>query len=259
MLLNYGVGEDSWESLGLQGYPTGLSQRKSILNIHWKDWCWSWSSNTLATWCEELTQWKRPWCWKRLKAGGEGDDRGWDGWMASLTRWTWVWVSSVSWWWTGKPGVLQFMGSQRVRHEWVTELNWTDSIKILKISVGSLKRLIHRVANSSSGAWLRRSVSLPTSLLPQPIRCVIKSRWPHTLYTSLTHEAASLVSLSLSVKWKVELDQGFPAGIAANWNHFHWRWSPGTSRWVIPKVILTSLPKAERPLGFLDAQDPFYS
>ena len=70
--------------------------------------------------------WKRPWCWERLKAGGEGDDRGWDGWMASPTRWTWVWVSSGSWWWTGKPGVLQCMGLQRVGHDWMTELNWTE-------------------------------------------------------------------------------------------------------------------------------------
>ena len=73
----------------------------------------------------ELTHWKRPWCWERLGAGGEGDDRGWDGWMASPTRWTWVWVNSGSWWWTGRPGVLWFMGSQRVRHDWATELNWT--------------------------------------------------------------------------------------------------------------------------------------
>ena len=61
-----------------------------------------------------------------LRAGGEGDDRGWDGWMASLTRWTWVWVNSRSWWWTGRSGMLRFMGSQRVRHNWVTELNWTE-------------------------------------------------------------------------------------------------------------------------------------
>ena len=92
--------------------------------MHWKDRCWSWNSNTLATWCEELIHWKRPWCWERLKAGGEGDDRGWDGWMASPTWWTWVWVSSGSWWWTGKPGMLQSMGSQRVGHKWATELNW---------------------------------------------------------------------------------------------------------------------------------------
>ena len=80
----------------------------------------------LATWCEELTHWKRPWCWEGLKAGGEGDDRGWDGWMASPTQWTWVWVDSGSWWWTRRPGVLWFMGSQRVRHDWATELNWTN-------------------------------------------------------------------------------------------------------------------------------------
>ena len=59
-----------------------------------EDWCWSWNSNTLATWCEEMTHWKRPLCWERLKAGGEGDNRGWDGWMASPTQWTWVWASS---------------------------------------------------------------------------------------------------------------------------------------------------------------------
>ena len=84
------------------------------------DWCWSWSSNTLATWCEELTHWKRPWCFERLKARGEGDNRGWDGWMASLTQWTRIWASSGRWWRTGKPGVLQSMGLQRVGHDWVT-------------------------------------------------------------------------------------------------------------------------------------------
>ena len=87
----------------------------------------SWSSNTLAIWCEELTHLKRPWYWERLKAGGDGDDRIWDGWMASLTQWTWAWVNSRSIWWTGRPGVLQSIGSQRVRHTWATELNWTES------------------------------------------------------------------------------------------------------------------------------------
>ena len=86
--------------------------KETVLNIHWKDWCWSWNSNPLATWCE-LTHWKRPWCWERLKVRGH---RGWDGWMASLTQWTWVWVSSGSWWWTGKPGALQSLGLQRVGH-----------------------------------------------------------------------------------------------------------------------------------------------
>ena len=77
---------------------------------------------------KELTHWKRPWCWEGLGAGGEGDDRGWDGWMASPTQWTWVWVNSVRWWWTGRPGVLWFVGSQRVGHDWVTQLNWTEDL-----------------------------------------------------------------------------------------------------------------------------------
>ena len=82
------------------------------------------NSSTLATSCEELTHWKRVLCWEGLGAGGEGDSRGWDGWMASRTWWTWVWVNSGRWWWTGRPGMLQFMGSHRVRHDWATELNW---------------------------------------------------------------------------------------------------------------------------------------
>ena len=97
-----------------QGDQTSQSERKPTLNIHWKNWCWSWSFNALATWCEEPTHWKRLWCWERLRTGGEGDDRGWDGWMASLTRWTWVWASSGSWWWTGKPGMLQSMGHKEL-------------------------------------------------------------------------------------------------------------------------------------------------
>ena len=103
---------------------------KEIQSVHPKgnqSWIfigsWSWNSNTLATWCEELTHWERPWCWERLKVGEAGDDRGWDGWMASPTQWTWVWAGSGSWWWTGKPGMLQSMGLQRVGHDWATELN----------------------------------------------------------------------------------------------------------------------------------------
>ena len=99
---------------------------KDSLYIYCKDWCWSWNSNTLATWCEELTHWKRPWCWEGLEAGGEGNNRGWDGWMASPTQWTWIWVNSGSLWWTGRPGMLRFMGSQRVGHDWAAELNWTE-------------------------------------------------------------------------------------------------------------------------------------
>ena len=112
--LRSSAGEDSWESLGQQRDQT----RKSTLNIQWKDWCWRWSSNTLAIWYEELTYWKRPWCWERLRAEGEGGDRGWDSWMALLTQWTWVWVNSGRQW---RIGVLQSMGSQRAGHNWATE------------------------------------------------------------------------------------------------------------------------------------------
>ena len=98
----------------------GLGQRICTFKI--------WNSSTLAISCEELTHLKRLWCWEGLGAGGEGEDRGWDGWMASLTRWMWVWVNSGSWWWTGRSGMLRFMGLQRVGHDWVTELNWTEPI-----------------------------------------------------------------------------------------------------------------------------------
>ena len=98
----------------------------------WKDWCWSCNSNTLGTWWEELSHWKRPWCWKGLKAGGDRGDRVWDGWMASPTQWTWVWVNSGSWWWIRRPGVLLSMGLQRVGHDWVTEVNWEPGVRIKK-------------------------------------------------------------------------------------------------------------------------------
>ena len=86
-------------------------------------------TNTLATWCEELTQFRSPWFCERLRAGGEGDKRGWDGWMASPTQWTWVWVDSGSWWWTGRPGMLQSMGLQTVG------LNWIEKSRKVKINL----------------------------------------------------------------------------------------------------------------------------
>ena len=92
----------------------GCSLEGLILRLKLQSW---------ATSCEELTHWKRPWCWEGLGAGVEGDDRGGDVWMASPTWCTWVWVNSGSWWWTGRPGVLQFMGSQSDTTE---RLNWTE-------------------------------------------------------------------------------------------------------------------------------------
>ena len=101
----------------------GLKEiRPVFIGIHWKDWCWSQNSNTLDTWCEELTYLKRVWCWERLKTGEEGDDRGWDGWMASPTGWTWVWIHSRSWWWTGRPGTVLGVAESDMP-KW---LNWIE-------------------------------------------------------------------------------------------------------------------------------------
>ena len=131
MLLNSSVGEDSWESLGLQG--TAVSNQSILKEISpeysLERLMLKLKLQYLATWCEELTHFKRPWCWERLNAG-EGEDRGWAGWMASLTWWTWVAASSGSWWWTGRPGMLKFMGSQKDGHDWATELNWTSMMKL---------------------------------------------------------------------------------------------------------------------------------
>ena len=103
-----------------QSILKGISPEYSLEGL-----MWNWSSNTLATWCEEPIHWKRPWYWERLRAGGERDDRGWDGCMVSLTQWTWVWVNFRSWWWTGRPGVLHSMGfKESARLSDYTELNW---------------------------------------------------------------------------------------------------------------------------------------
>ena len=122
MLLNCGVREDSWESLGQQGDQTRrvksilkeISPQYSLKGLMLK-------LQSLAIWCEELTHWKRIWCWERLMAGGEGGNREWDGWMASPIQWTWVWANTRRWWRTGKPAMLQSMWSQRVEDGWVTE------------------------------------------------------------------------------------------------------------------------------------------
>ena len=127
--------EKTQESLGQQGDQTSQSYRKSSLNIHWKDWCWIWNFNTWATWCEELTHWKRPWCWERLKAGGEGGNRWWDGWKASLTEWTWVWVNFGRQWRTGKPVFCSLWDHKDLdmteQLNW-TELNWGRASKVIK-------------------------------------------------------------------------------------------------------------------------------
>ena len=127
------------ESLGQQGDPTSPSKKRSVLSVHWKDWCWSWNSNTLATWCKELTHLKRSWCWERWRAGGEGDDRGWDGWMASLTQCTWAWVNSRSLWWTGRPRCFgPWCLKESDTTEWLNWLtNWYEVSWILSIAANS--------------------------------------------------------------------------------------------------------------------------
>ena len=95
-----------------------------MLNIHWKNWYWGWSSNTLATWCEEPTNWKWSWCWERLRAGEERDERGWDGWMASLTQWAWVWANSGRWWRTGSLACRSSWG-----HKQSDKTGWLNSKK----------------------------------------------------------------------------------------------------------------------------------
>ena len=120
MLLNCDTGEDTWEFLDSKEVQAVLPKgNQSWIFIGRADA--EAELNSLATRWEELTHLKRPWCWERLKAGGEGDDRGWDGWMASMTQWTWVWTNSGSGWRTGRPGGLQSMGSQRVGQDSATE------------------------------------------------------------------------------------------------------------------------------------------
>ena len=148
---------------------TARRSNQSILTeispgILWKECCWSWNSSTLATSWEELTHRKRLWCWETLGAGEEGDDRGWDGWMASRTQWMWVWVNSRSWWWTGMPGVLRFMGSQRVGHNWVTELNWTGIQSEFCSQCFYFFFAVHSSLLASLLFWLPFFVKCPTGL-----------------------------------------------------------------------------------------------
>ena len=138
------------------------------------------AESPLATWWVEPTHWKRPWCRERLKAGGEGDDRGWDGWRASPTQWTWVWTSSGSWWWTGKSGMLQSMEWQRVGHEWVSNWTTTECISLDVFLVFS--------------AWVPvlSPRSLPLSLVPSRGSIApFCTCWCHVALSSITWPSAT--------------------------------------------------------------------
>ena len=128
-----------WTAMLEKTLESPLDSQPEIQPIHPKgNQSWIFTGRTDAEaetpilWPPAIKNWLigKDWCWERFKMG-EGDDRGWDGWMASPTQWTWVWVNSGSWWWTGRPGVLQSMGLQSVGHDWVTELNWTEDHGVL--------------------------------------------------------------------------------------------------------------------------------
>ena len=126
-------GDQSWVFFG-------RTDAKAESPIHWPPHVKSWLTG-------------KDWCWEGLGAGGEGDNRGWGGWMASPTRWTWVWVNSGSWWWTGRPGVLQFMGSQRIGHNWETELNWTCISSFISYFVGKCP-ILFLTYHVNTNMWL---------------------------------------------------------------------------------------------------------
>ena len=158
---------------------------KSVLNIHWKDWCWSRNSNTLATWFEELTHWKRPWCWETVKVR-EGADRGWD--LDSITtRWTWVWVGSRSWWWTGKLVCCIPWGH---KDSDITEgLNW---------------QIYHSLPGGSVVKNLPASVG-DTSFIPWLVRCPREGNGYPLPYSCLgnsqTEESGGLQSMASQKSW----------------------------------------------------------
>ena len=171
-------------------------------------WTWVWVDSGSWWWTGRPgvlqfmgSQWVRHdlatelnWCWERLKVGGEGNDRGWDGWMPSLTRWTWVWVSSGSWWWTGKPGVRWSMGSQRVGHKWETELNW---YRFLNYSLNTSRSFLPQsFALASPSAW-NSPPSGPCLVWYHFIQ--VSAQWPPLSTVSKSPTDTLFLSLSISV------------------------------------------------------------
>ena len=151
----------------------------------------------LATSCEDLTHWKRLWCWEGLGAGAEGDDRGWDGWVVSPTRWIGVWVNSRIWWWTGRPGVLQFMGSQRVRHDWMTELNWTE--------LNWTETLNAKFGSDHSECYI--SILLDYSFQPCPGKCHSGNvlSWEKIMRLLLDTLSKLIKSTKLIIQWFLQI------------------------------------------------------
>ena len=155
MLLNCGVGEDSWESLGLKGDPNSPFYRRSVLGVLWKGWCWIWNSNNLATSCKVLTHWKRLWCWEGLGAGGEGNNKEWDGWISitdlmdiSLSELQQLVLDREAW-------RAAIHGLQKVGHEWATELNWSLGflIQLDSLSVSPVLCMCYPHSDYLSDRW----------------------------------------------------------------------------------------------------------
>ena len=159
-----------------------------------------------------MTHLKRPWCWERL-TGGEGDDRRWDGWMASPTQWTWVWVNFGSWWWTGRPGMLRLMGSQRVGHNWGTELNW-GSPPISELNVLTLPgpKLPRTTLDSKQFSLPPRKFSYVETFINIPWK-------PGLCYE---HKALTgvLMFSGLSGKWFAFQQKFYGANIATDYREF---------------------------------------
>ena len=143
------LGEDSWESLGLQGDQSWVFIGRTMLKL---------KLQYFGHLVQRVDSLEKTLMLEGLGAGGEGDDRGWDGWMASPTRWTWVWVNSGSWWWTGRPGVLQFMRSQRVGHNSAAELRYVAMDKWFKFSVPLLSPLENKDINNNNTYFVRLGV-----------------------------------------------------------------------------------------------------
>jgi len=137
-------------------------------------------AETPILWPPDVESWLiwRPWCWERLRAGGEGDDRGWDGWMASLTQWSWVWVNSEIWWWTGRPGVLWFMGSQTVGYDWVTELNWTECLINATVLKGQFSTKYFKTIIKG---WILRLYYWKKGLEKGSIKFILKEKFQETV------------------------------------------------------------------------------
>ena len=163
--------------------------KEIVLGVHWKDWCWSWNP---ILWSPGANSWllKRSWCWERLRAGGEGNDRGWDFWMALPTQWIWVWVDSGSWWWTGRPGMLWFMGLQS--RTWLR-----DQTELTEVTSHSLYCCLQGYCAEIGMGRSMLKVSLAWSTPHSKIKFVLLLCWtsvPTLFLSSLSHPSTSFLS-----------------------------------------------------------------